>query len=584
MTDLDFYYRALLDYQNVTRENHGCTSFSNAIAHSNPDQDKVLITRHICVVEEDWIKAIEDGLVFVEKAIREERQFIHSQGEVLEIEKVRHISPESVRHLARHSNLITREQEDDNIIPDKLYSVERLSDYAVYENRFLYMLLCYLRDFVTLRYNKILELSNQYDGLLQINKQLDLPKQKLTCSISLHDQRQDDPFLREHNGAQQTIDRINLILNAIIALLSTPLMEITGKSPMLKPPITKTNVLKMDNNFRGAVALYDFIIAYDKPGYTITDRLVNLSPFDDTLAAEMSDTVALLSYLTYANGLDLRDILKSNYDARQAELAVDEQQRLHQQAHALQRRLAAMEIPVEEYIAALEKQNRLLEKENRQMQPLHSRLQQISDENSRLSARFDTARADADLAHEKLETIEQDLRAEFQLVKDSYDERIYQMLIRHESETKALEQEMRRRMEDLQLQHAKQTQALEEEMRNRIDALNTQIRETAEKAEAQILDANSQLSAAQAELKQLLLDYEALTEEKDLCLAQMKALRISQGDLLDGEDFTDQLPFEQLEREFQAFAKFYQKNWSKTKKKIRSQLLNYKYLKGLNGQ
>lgn len=584
MTDLDFYYRALLDYRNVTQENHGCTSFSNAIARSNPDQDKVLITRHICVVEEDWIKAIEDGLVFVEKAIREERQFIHSQGEVLEIEKVRHISPESVRHLARHSNLITREQEDDSIIPDKLYSVERLSDYAVYENRFLYMLLCYLRDFVTLRYNKILELSNKYDGLLQMNKQLDLPKQKLTCSISLHDQRQDDPFLREHNGAQQTIDRINLILNAIIALLSTPLMEITGKSPMLKPPITKTNVLKMDNNFRGAVALYDFIIAYDKPGYTITDRLVNLSPFDDTLAGEMADAVALLSYLTYANGLDLRDILKSNYDARQAELATEEQQKLQQQAHALQRRLAAMEIPVEEYIAAIEKENRLLEKENRQMQPLHNRLQQISDENCRLSARYDTARADADLAHEKLETIEQDLRAEFQLVKDSYDERIYQMLIQHESETKALEQEMRRRMEDLQLQHAKQTQALEEEMRNRVDALNTQIRETAEKAEAQILNANSQLSAAQAELKQLLLDYETLTEEKDLCLAQMKALRISQGDLLEGEDFTDQLPFEQLEREFQAFAKFYQKNWSKTKKKIRSQLLNYKYLKGLNGQ
>lgn len=584
MTDLDFYYRALLDYRKVTGENHGCTGFSNAIARSDPDRDKILITRHICTVEEDWIKAIEDGLVFVEKAIREERQFIHSQGEVLEIEKVRHISPESVRHLARHSNLITREQEDDSIIPDKLYSVERLSDYAVYENRFLYMLLCYLRDFVTLRYNKILELSNKYDGQLQINKQLELPKQKLSCTISLHDQRQDDPFLREYNGAQQTIDRINLILNAIIALLSTPLMEITGKSPMLKPPITKTNVLKMDNNFRGAVALYDFIIAYNKPGYTIVDHLVDLTPFDDTLAGEMADTVALLSYLTYANGLDLRDILKSNYDARQAELALEEQQKLQQQAHALQRRLAAMEIPVEEYITVLEKENRSLEKENRQIEPIHSRLQQISDENSRLSARLDTARADADLAREKLNTIEQDLRAEFQRVTDAYDDRIYQMLIRHESETRELEQEMRRRMEDLQTQHAKQTRAMEEEMQAHIDALNTQIRETAEKAEAQLLSTNSQLSAAQTELRQLLTNYETLTEEKDLCLAQLKAIRISQGDLLESEDFTDQLPFEQLEREFQAFAKFYQKNWSKTKKKIRSQLLNYKYLRGLNGQ
>ena len=275
MSDLDVYYRALRGYRAHTQENRECTAFRRAFAQADPDNDQVLVTRNICIIDEDWIDEIEKGLVFVEKAIKEERQFIYSNGEVIEIEKVKHVSKDSVQHLAKHSNLITREPEGEDLIPDKLYSVERLNDYAVYENRFLYMLLCYLRDFVTLRYNKILDLSNKYDGALRINKDISLPRQKVTVSLDLHEERKDDSYLREHNSAKGVIDRIDLILKTVLAFLATPLMEITGKAPMLKPPITKTNVLKMDNNFKGAVALYDYIIAYDKPGYTIEKRRFN---------------------------------------------------------------------------------------------------------------------------------------------------------------------------------------------------------------------------------------------------------------------------------------------------------------------
>ena len=52
---------------------------------------------------------------------------------------------------------------------------------------------------------------------------------------------------------------MDLMLKAVLALLSTPLMEIAGKAPRLKPPITKTNVLKRDNNFKGAMALYEYV-------------------------------------------------------------------------------------------------------------------------------------------------------------------------------------------------------------------------------------------------------------------------------------------------------------------------------------
>ena len=183
MNRLDVYYRALRDYRRLTTENNECTSFGKALAQANTENDEIVITRNICTVDEEWIEAIEKGLVFVEKAIKEERQFIYSNGEVMPIEKIKHVSKDSVQHLAKHSNLITKEHNGPDLIPDQLYSVEKLNDYAVYENRFLYMLLCYLRDFITIRYEKILEISNKYDGVLKLRKNVVLQNRKISYTV-----------------------------------------------------------------------------------------------------------------------------------------------------------------------------------------------------------------------------------------------------------------------------------------------------------------------------------------------------------------------------------------------------------------
>ena len=130
----DIYYRALSEYRNVTAKERRLEKRRKAIAAAGGDRIEIVTVN--CIIEEDWIEAIEKGLVHVEKAINEERQFIRSNGEVVPIEKVKNVSKDSVEHLAKHSNLLTKKTEGEDIIPDSLYTVERLADYAVYENRF----------------------------------------------------------------------------------------------------------------------------------------------------------------------------------------------------------------------------------------------------------------------------------------------------------------------------------------------------------------------------------------------------------------------------------------------------------------
>lgn len=562
MNQIDVYYRALLQYRAQTAESRECTQLNKAIAAAEADSEKIAVTRVICTVEEDWIEAIEEGLVHIEKAIKEERQFIYSNGEVVPIEKVKNVSKESVQHLAKHSEMITRVHEGEDLVPDKLYTVERLNDYTVYENRFLYMLLCYLRDFVTLRYNKILDLSNKYDGTLRINKEVVLQKQKITYSIDLHDERKDDPYLRENNAARAIIDRIDLILKTIMSFLSTPLMEMAAKVAMLKPPITKTNVLKMDNNFKGAVALYDFIIAYDKDGYTAEPQVMNISPFGGTLAGEMADSFALLAFLTYEHGLHIEADLKQRYELEEQRRKDEKVKQKAEQLEALKRRLAKSEVSPEEYMLALEKQVKLLQGETTRMELLRKELSESKAREEELGQHIETLQADINGLHEAMEDMRAKHAAEINAVKEECKDRIHELIVRHENEMRELEQTYH----------------------SRVEAISAELQTTKERWHEDVTKMRGELDEQQNAYDTLAEAHRQLGEEKLLAEAKLRALMVEKGLLTEEDDFTDKESFDRLEKEFSAFLRFYEKQWGKTKKRIRKELLNYEYLKGQAGQ
>ena len=172
MGKVDVYYRAFKNYRSETINVKECVKDRNLIKLANVENDKLSSTKYLCLIDEEWVKEIEEGLKYVQKAIEEGRQFIRTNSEVVPIEKVKRISRESVEHLAKHSDLITHLPEDpqDDIVPDQILMVEKLTDYAIYENRFLYLLLAYLVNFIDFRLDKIEKLRATYLGKFSIDK------------------------------------------------------------------------------------------------------------------------------------------------------------------------------------------------------------------------------------------------------------------------------------------------------------------------------------------------------------------------------------------------------------------------------
>ena len=662
MNQLNVYYRALLNYREQTTKDRDCTLDRNALTRVNTDADKIVLKRNFCTVDTDWVDAIEAGLVFIEKAIKEERQFIRSNGEVIPIEKVRNVSKASVEHLAKHSNLITREVEGEDLIPDQLFTVEKLNDYAVYENRFLYMLLCYLRDFVTLRYNNILELSYTYDGSMTMSKTVKLPKQSLTYNVSLVEERRDDKYLMKNCDIRDIIDRIDLVLKAILAFLGTPLMKLVAKAPMLKPPITRTNVLKMNNNFKQAMALYSFIVAYDKPGYTVETKTTELSPFRGDLADEMTESILMASFLTYEYGLDIKAVLKAEYEEEERLHRDEEYKRRQEKLEAIRRRVLASEESPEEYIFMLEKQIRILEgkcadldatklelKETKQQladEQMHNRrltqklnetiealealriefaeeVRRLNEEHERaireLTDHYETEIANLKAEHERIvseltehyETEIANLKAEHERIvselTDHYEteianlkaehERIVSELTDHyETEITNLKTEHEETIATMNRQHAEAVASLTQGYEARIATIladhAAELEATRQRHNAEVEGLNGQINALNDSVSRLKNDMreaadqfaaekaaleaanDTLQDEKRVANAKIYLLCDEQGK--ENEDFTTQMGFDELERTYHAFTRFYKEQWKRTKKSIRKDLLKSK--------
>lgn len=601
MSYLDVLYRAFLGYRDITKGDRECAAHRNSIAKADVENDSVAVERVVCDIESDWIDAIEEGLTYVEKALAQERQFIRADGEIVPIERAKRVSRESVKHLARHSNLITREQEEEDLTPEKIYTVERLNDYAVYENRFLYMLLTYLNDFISDRYTRIQDLTNTYHGTATFLKTVTTRQREITFELKLDEKQRDDPIMREINPCKKELERMNMLLKTVNHYLSTPLMGEVAKAAKLKPPITKTNVLKMDKDFKGAVALYDFISAYDHDGFTVR-RSKKRMAFTEFVADEFAEVYMLTSFLTYEYGMGIKGLLKSHYDAEEKKRKLlCEQQRL-EQMQRLRRHIAESGESPAGYMLLLEKQIKNYEGIYTKLDAAENEIKRLSDENfelnntiSRLNERIANAANERDALEQKYTDDMQALRDEN--VKNladadaAWQARLDAEAVRHGDEINALNAERDRLLDENRARHDAEVQALNDAHAAELDSRDAQITalDDALKAEKQqrtderdaLIAAHKKelerLAAEIAQKEQAVLDIREenrlLEDLRRISDGRLNALRHEYGLMTDADDFTGEDAFNELESQYNAFRRFFKGEWKKTKKKIREELL-----------
>ena len=618
MSRLDLYYRAFKDYRKSTKNNIEVSKERKTIQEANSDLDTFKVTKFTCNIEEDWVNAIEKGLEYVQKALDEERQFITVNGEIVDIEKVKKVSKTSVEHLAKHANLITHlpEKEGDDMIPDKLYITEKLNDYAVYENRFLYMLLRYLEDFIYFRVNKIEQLRATYVGDFSIHKEIKTAKREVTYESKVFEKMENNPYPIPDDKTEQMLERIKNCQSIVSALLGTFLMQEVSKAPMLKPPVTKTNVLKMNNNFKNSLALYEYISTYKGLGYTYEEVVKDYVPFEFEDNDELTDSIALTSFLTYKLGNDLNPILEREYLEEERRMKEEEEKKLEERIRRLKKKALESAKSLEEYMVMLEQRNQQLLHDaeelalaRNEIEKLNREIDKLNQEKEELYRRIDELNEEIEDKIQEIAYLNQKYITDMMALREKHEREIEELNAKHQEEILEIDKTHQAEIEDLKLAHENEideinvenaqkireaTREYEEKMRNFGNDYKRQIQILS----ARVSELEGEISKITTERNKLVNDFEskandikkgyedmlqedkntiqekdeahsALQKDYDLIHGQLVAMRYKAGEIEPCDEFATRERFIQLERDFDAFEEFFKKQWKVTKAKIK---------------
>lgn len=544
MENLDLFYRALEKYKKDLELDPETGRFLKvAKRYNTPEAEQLNILYSTVEIEEDWVNAIEHGLPYIEKAIKEDRQFIRTDGDIVPIEKVKKISKSSIEDLSKHSNYITHESESDEIsvMPDKLFVLNKESDYAVYENKVLYATLIYLKDFVSIRLSKIKDLARTFEFDSSLNKKLDIGNRKIDISLKIREKRLNDPTLNSKDISSLVIDRLDDILTNIMGLLKYPLMIELSKVEMVSRPITKTNVLRMNTNFRESLALFDYIAEYSKDGYTVKTTNKSFNPFNDELQNSFSSILMTYSFMSYIYSTQIEGELKRRKEEQDRLDKIKSEEELLLQLKHLEVKANTDGKTLVEYVRLFETGYRILEKK---LDDLNLQLEQAE------------IKRKADL---------EDLRV-------SYENKI--ILINEENEQKVAEiiKKCEKDIEEIKLSTESRVEEIEQNCQIRIDELtssfNEKINSLTTNYENLLADKNAQINSLNSEISTLKQEISKLLETNKILCADEIARKELSGEGNDFDQYLSEMSFDELERKKAAFDKFYKVAWNKVKKSI----------------
>lgn len=489
MVDFSKYYRSYKYMQDMLKSDFTHNYIEEALKDGDEGKDSIFGKTNEKVIDMDWVIAIEETLPYIQKAIDEQRRFIKQAENVVRIKKAK-----------------------------KILTVEREEGFAIYENRVLLTLIHKALMFVDDKYSKMKDVPNDSYNNITMNRHLELNQQKLDFSVNYvnenHESLAEDLDIEDIESLSD-FDRIRRIRQGLNECLATPLMKEIAKEPQVKPPLTQTNLLKENPNFKKAVELWSFLDTYKKQGFELVSEEYNGKMTDENkedvyLAMEFQHFM-----MSITTNPALRKMLQEKYEEENA-LAKEEADRpekvkemvLEAQTEAvhkeeiekltaeiteLKQKIAEQKQKIEEQaniiktqegkIAALENERESHAKQVEQMNADFAEKTRIAEENfaNRLSAKqkeFD----DAQTAHNEYVT---------KLNTDNAN-KIAELNTNHSNEVAQLKSDYENRIDTINKENATATANLKSDYEGQLTSMKADYTSQIKNYEKQIADINAE--------------------------------------------------------------------------------------------
>ena len=256
-------------------------------------------------IDVSWVEAIENGLVHVDNIVRNPSRTIIDVEEIVPIALSRKITVESVKHLAQHTDLIQSvDEKTGKITPSKILNVHKEESLETYENRFVNTLIDRLYIFIITRYEKLSQISKDEEVFtLDFDTTVDDGQgQTMQIKMSIDTSKN----LETSNDQGYTIwQRVEKLKKTIEGYKGSELCQTLGNN-FVRPPIMRTNAIMKNVDLKACLALWQYILGYDKVGYEINIEDTAFKP-EENYISDLYKLLAcnLLLFRSYTNAEEL---------------------------------------------------------------------------------------------------------------------------------------------------------------------------------------------------------------------------------------------------------------------------------------
>ena len=480
MVDFSKYYRSYKYMQDMLKSDFTHNYIEEALKDGDEGKDSIFGKTNEKVIDMDWVIAIEETLPYIQKAIEEQRRFIKQAENVVRIKKAK-----------------------------KILTVEREEGFAIYENRVLLTLIHKALMFVDDKYSKMKDVPNDSYNNITMNRHLELNQQKLDFSVNYvnenHESLAEDLDVEDIESLSD-FDRIRRIRQGLNECLATPLMKEIAKEPQVKPPLTQTNLLKENPNFKKAVELWNFLDTYKKQGFELVGEEYNGKMTDENkedvyLAMEFQHFM-----MSITTNPALRKMLQEKYEEENA-LAKEEADRpekvkemvLEAQTEAVRKEeIEKLTAEITELKQKIAEQKQKIEEQANIIKTQEGKIAAL--ENERESHAKQVEQMNADFA-EKTRIAEENFANQLSAKQKEFDD----AQTAHNEYVTKLNTDNANKIAELNTNHSNEVAQLKSDYENRIDTIN---KENATATANLKSDYEGQLTSMKADYTSQIKNYE----------------------------------------------------------------------------
>ena len=245
-----------------------------------------------------WVEMIESTIIPLDTIIRNPRRFIKNEEEILPIEMVKTVTTESIRHLAQHTNMIAMVK-DDEVTPQRMLNIHKEESLETYENRFIYTLLHKLQYFLDKRLQALMSRVGSQDVReFRVDGNFDTGRDQISYKIEFSyttphiNLAEEDLKINADVSQLSSMQRVERIRRILYDFMGSYLIKTLEGCALVRPPLTMTNVLTKNQDFKKAVELWMFIERYEDQGFNVSEVEREAVPTEKYLD-EMLSLVAL---------------------------------------------------------------------------------------------------------------------------------------------------------------------------------------------------------------------------------------------------------------------------------------------------